>query len=65
MAKKEISYTEAFNRLQAIQLSIESNKLDVDELGTALKEAAELLKICKDKLFTVSEETKKILVEIQ
>ena len=65
MAKKELSYKEAFSRLQEIQDLIESNKLDVDELSLILKEAAGLLKTCKDKLFVVNEETKKILQNIQ
>jgi exodeoxyribonuclease VII small subunit len=65
MSKKDLSYTEAFSRLQEIQNLIESNKLDVDELSSVLKEAAGLLKICKDKLFIVSEETQKILQNIQ
>jgi len=44
---------------------IESNTLDVDDLSEKLKEASALLKICKEKLFKVSEETKKILEEIK
>ena len=64
MAKKELSYNEAYARLEEIQASIESNKLDVDELSDKLKEASALLKICKEKLFKVNEETKKILEEI-
>jgi exodeoxyribonuclease VII small subunit len=62
---EEWSYKRAFNRLQEIQNQIESNQLDVDELSSVLKEAAGLLKICKDKLFLVDEETKKILEDIQ
>ena len=65
MAKKELSYNEAYARLEEIEALIESNKLDVDELGDKLKEASALLKICKDKLFKVNEETKKILEEIK
>ena len=65
MAKKELSYKEAFKRLQAIQSLIEENKLDLDELSPVLKEATGLLKICKDKLFAVNEETQKILQDIQ
>lgn len=61
MKKQEISYTEAFNRLQEIQDLIESDKVDVDELTTLLKEASILLKICKDKLFVINAETQKIL----
>jgi len=65
MAKKELSYNEAFARLEEIEAMIESNTLDVDDLSEKLKEASALLKICKEKLFKVSEETKKILDEIK
>jgi exodeoxyribonuclease VII small subunit len=64
MSEKEMSYKEAFGRLHEIQDLLEKNKLDVDELSSVLKEAAGLLKICKDKLFIINEETKKILEEI-
>jgi len=64
MAEKELSYKEAFTRLEEIQLLIENNRLDVDDLSDKLKEASALLKVCKEKLFKVNEETKKILEEI-
>ena len=64
MAQKTLSYKDAFNRLQKIQELIEGNQLDVDELTSVLKEASGLLKICKDKLFAVSEETKKIWEDV-
>ena len=65
MAEKELSYSEAYTRLEKIQLLIESNNLDVDDLSEKLTEASALLKICKEKLFKVNEETKKILEEIK
>ncbi|MDR0543444.1 MAG: exodeoxyribonuclease VII small subunit [Dysgonamonadaceae bacterium] len=65
MTKKEISYKEAFVRLQEIQNLIEDDKLDVDELSAILKEAAGLLKTCKDKLYKVNEETRKIIQNMQ
>lgn len=64
MAKKILSYTEAYSKLEAILALLEENKMDVDELSEKLKEASELLKICKDKLFKASEETKKILEDL-
>jgi Exonuclease VII small subunit. len=64
MAKKKYTYKEAFKRLEEIQSQIETNELDVDELSDRLKEASDLLKICNDKLFVVSEETRKILEKI-
>jgi Exonuclease VII small subunit. len=65
MEEKILSYKEAFTRLKEIQGLIESNQLDIDELCGVLKEASSLLKLCKEKLFFVNEETKKILGDIQ
>ncbi|MDR0428199.1 MAG: exodeoxyribonuclease VII small subunit [Dysgonamonadaceae bacterium] len=65
MAKQEISYTQAYNRLQEIQQLMENNQLDVDKLNSMLKEASVLLNICKNKLFVISEEAQKILNDLQ
>ncbi len=62
---KKISYNEAYSRLQEILNLIEDNQLDVDQLSEKLKEAATLLKLCKEKLFVANEETKKILDEME
>ncbi|MDL2241551.1 exodeoxyribonuclease VII small subunit [Bacteroidales bacterium OttesenSCG-928-L03] len=64
MAKKGLSYNEAFDRLSEIQALIEEDKLDVDQLTTVLTEANALLKLCKDKLFKVNEEASNILKSI-
>ncbi|GBU07307.1 hypothetical protein AwDysgo_06380 [Bacteroidales bacterium] len=65
MAKKEISYKEAYAKLENILQEIEGNEMDVDQLSIKIKEAAGLLNLCKDKLFVASEETKKILAQIK
>ncbi len=65
MAGKKLTYKDAFSKLQSIVHEIEQDKPDIDELSSKLKEAAELLKICKDKLFVASEETRKMLEELQ
>ena len=59
-----MTYSAAYSKLQEILSQIESNKLDVDELSSKIKEASSLLKICKDKLFVANEETKKIIDNI-
>jgi len=64
MAKNQLSYSEAYSKLQEILSLIESNELDIDELSFKIKEATSLLKICKDKLFVANEETKKIIDNI-
>ncbi|MDR2683070.1 MAG: exodeoxyribonuclease VII small subunit [Dysgonamonadaceae bacterium] len=65
MPKKELSYKDAFIRLQEIQELIEGDQLDVDELEAILKEAAGLLKTCKEKLYKVSEVTRNIIQNMQ
>lgn len=61
-AKKEI-YSEAMKRLEEIVSRIESNELDIDQLGEYLQEAQKLIKFCKNKLYKADAEIKKILEE--
>ena len=63
MAPKKETYTEAMERLEKIVASIESNELDIDQLGENLKEAQKLIKFCKDKLYKADAEIKKMLEE--
>ncbi len=48
---KEQTYEEAMARLEKITAQIESGELDIDHLCDKLKEAQELIKFCKDKLY--------------
>lgn len=63
MAAKKETYTEAMKRLGAIVARIESNELDIDELGDNLKEAQKLIKYCREKLYKADVEIKKMLDE--
>ncbi len=63
MATKKETYTEAMKRLEAIVAQIESNELDIDELADRLKEAQRLIKYCREKLYKVDAEIKKMLGE--
>ena len=55
--------TQAVTRLEEIMNVVQSGKLDVDELSGLLKEAAELVKFCRAKLYKVDEEVKQLLDE--
>jgi len=46
----KITYEKAQEELQEILESLESNLVGMDELNKKLKRAAELIKICKNKL---------------
>lgn len=56
-----MKYEEAMKRLEEIVSKIEENKLDIDQIGDSLREARELIKFCKDRLYKTNEEIKKIL----
>lgn len=62
---EKISYTEAFEELQHIITEIEQGEISVDELSLKVKRAAELIKICKNKLHTTEEDVTRILSELE
>ena len=57
------TYTEAFEELQRIVEEIEEGAISVDELSARVKKAAELIKICKDKLTTTEEDVNEVMKE--
>ena len=59
MAAKKQTYEQAMKRLEEIVSRIDSNELDIDSVN--LKEAQELIKFCRDKLYKADEEIKKML----
>ncbi|NDV68050.1 exodeoxyribonuclease VII small subunit [Dysgonomonas sp. 25] len=65
MAKKEQTYGEAMQELQDIMSLIENEELDVDVLLAEVKKAANLIKLCKEKLYKTNEEIQKILDKIE
>ncbi len=56
-----MSYAQAMARLEEIMNSIQSGALDIDSLAEVLKEADEIIKFCKNKLYKVDEEVKALL----
>ena len=64
MAKEEIKYEEALERLERIVKPMENDELDIDVMGEQWKQAQKLIKLCKDKLTKADNEIKKILEKI-
>jgi len=58
------TYNEAAEKLRTIVTEIETGEWDVDVLTEKVKEAARLIKLCKEKLYKVDEEVKKVLEEL-
>ena len=58
-----IKYEEAIRQIEDIVERLENDEMDIDSLGTELKKAQKLIKLCKEKLTKTEEEVKKILEE--
>ena len=56
-----MKYEEAIKNLESIVSMMESGKLDLDQLEEKLKEAQQLIKLCRDKLTKTAEEISKLL----
>lgn len=60
---EKMKYSEAVARLEEIMAKVQSGRIDIDELAGLLKEAQELVKFCRNKLYKVDEEVKALLDE--
>lgn len=57
----QLTYTKAIQELEAIVAKMQSENCDIDALADYTKRAAELIKYCREKLFTTDEEVKKCI----
>lgn len=58
---EQLSYAKAVAELEAIVAKMQSDECDIDSLAGYTSRALELLKFCKQKLFTTDQEVKKCL----
>ena len=54
------TYSDAMARLEEIMGKIQGGRVDIDQLTGLLKEAQELVKFCRDKIYKVDEEIKSL-----
>jgi len=59
-----MKYSEAFEELQTIVEQMEEGNISVDDLSIKIKRAAELIRICKQKLSATEEDVQLILKEL-
>lgn len=65
MAKKELTYKQATLELEKILKDLESDKLDIDDLESKVKQTAGLIEFCKEKLIKTDTEIERILQKIE
>ena len=62
---KKMTYAEAMARLEEIMGKVQGGRIDIDELAGLLKEAQELVKFCREKLYKVDEDIKALTEEAE
>ncbi len=58
---EDMTYAKAMAELESIVAKMQSDNCDIDSLAGYTSRAMELLKYCKQKLFTTDQEVKKCL----
>ena len=58
---QQMKYEEAVSRLEEIVKKMEDNELDIDQMAQQLKEAQQLIKLCKDRLTKVDADIKAVM----
>ncbi|OGX23741.1 MAG: exodeoxyribonuclease VII small subunit [Omnitrophica WOR_2 bacterium RIFCSPHIGHO2_01_FULL_48_9] len=56
-----MKYTKAMKRLEEIIGDIEREEIDVDDLASRVKEAVELIRVCKNKIEKAELEVKQVV----
>ena len=56
--KKELTYNEAFSKLEQLVKQLEKDDIQLDKLAEKVKEANELIAVCESKLRTIENEVK-------
>jgi exodeoxyribonuclease VII small subunit len=64
MTKKDFSFNEAVIRIEEILKRIESGDLDLDKLSEEVKNASELINLCRKKLKNTEEELSNIFRDL-
>ncbi|MGK3984471.1 exodeoxyribonuclease VII small subunit [Sorangium sp. So ce136] len=64
-ATKELSYGEASSRLEEILQAIEEGQVDIDELSALVKEAADLVTLCRQKIHAAEVQVKTITEQLE
>ena len=63
MNQKQLKYEEAVSRLEEIVKKLENDELDIDQMAQQLKEAQQLIRLCKDRLTKVDADIKAVMDE--
>ena len=61
----DVSYADAIAELEAIVASLERDELDVDVLSARVARAAELIKLCRDRIGGTRIEVERLVADLE
>ena len=64
-AKGPISYVDALAELERILDELDGDEVDVDVLGARVRRAAELLRLCRDRIAGARFEVEQVVAELE
>jgi exodeoxyribonuclease VII small subunit len=65
MAEREIGYGEALAELEGILDELDGDEVDVDVLGSRVRRAAELLRLCRDRIVSARFDVEQVVAELE
>jgi exodeoxyribonuclease VII small subunit len=61
----ELTYVEALAELEQILDELDGDEVDVDVLGARVRRAAELLRLCRDRIASARFEVEQVVAELE
>ena len=65
MTEREIGYAEALAELEGILDELDGDEVDVDVLGSRARRAAELLRLCRDRIASARFDVEQVVAELE
>jgi exodeoxyribonuclease VII small subunit len=65
MTEGKIGYAEALAELEEILEELDGDEVDVDVLGSRVRRAAELLRLCRDRIASARFDVEQVVAELE
>jgi exodeoxyribonuclease VII small subunit len=65
MSEMNIGYSEAVKELESILESIESEEIDLDQLAGKVQRAADLIRLCRDRIKATEMKVAKVVKDLE
>ena len=60
----DLAYVDAVDELETILADLEGDEVDIDVLGARVKRAAELIRLCRDRVASARMEVERVVADL-